>query len=112
MSTRRADDGDHTPAAEAPAADRGGTAGLAGLHRDGRDAPLRAHVTAAGERNSFAETDDAALLDAAHQYLKAPIVAHLFGQTLTATSEVTRATLGWPPSGPTLVEDILAGAYS
>jgi hypothetical protein len=27
-----------------------------------------------GERNSFTETDYARLLDAAHQYLKAPIV--------------------------------------
>jgi len=32
------------------------------------------HRPRKGERRSFAETDYAALLDAAHQYLKAPIV--------------------------------------
>jgi hypothetical protein len=35
---------------------------------------LKIHRKRKGERNSFAETDYAALLDAAHQYLKAPIV--------------------------------------
>jgi hypothetical protein len=35
---------------------------------------IKIHRKRKGERNSFAETDYAALLDAAHQYLKAPIV--------------------------------------
>jgi nucleoside-diphosphate-sugar epimerase len=39
-------------------------------------------------------------------------VSHFFAQTLTATSTVTRTALGWNPSGPTLIEDILTGAYS
>lgn len=35
---------------------------------------VKVHRARKGERRSFAETDYAALLDAAHQYLKAPIV--------------------------------------
>jgi hypothetical protein len=35
---------------------------------------VKIHRSRKGERRSFAETDYAALLDAAHQYLKAPIV--------------------------------------
>ena len=38
-------------------------------------------------------------------------VSHSFGQTLTATSTITRPTLAWNPSGPTLIEDVLTGAY-
>ncbi len=34
-----------------------------------------------------------------------------FGQSMTGSSERTRALLGWTPVGPTLVEDIAAGAY-
>jgi hypothetical protein len=39
-------------------------------------------------------------------------VAGFFAMTMTASSERTRALLGWTPTGPTLVEDIEAGAYS
>jgi len=35
---------------------------------------IKVHRPRKGERRSFAESDYAALLDAAHQYLKAPIV--------------------------------------
>lgn len=35
-----------------------------------------------------------------------------FGMEMSASSAVTRATLGWTPTGPTLVEDIDAGAYA
>jgi hypothetical protein len=31
---------------------------------------------------------------------------------LAATSTATRELLGWAPEGPTLIEDIDAGAYS
>jgi hypothetical protein len=31
---------------------------------------------------------------------------------LSATSTVTRELLGWIPTGPTLIEDLDAGAYS
>jgi hypothetical protein len=31
---------------------------------------------------------------------------------MTATSTATRELLGWTPTGPTLIEDLDAGAYS
>ncbi|MFD5823939.1 NAD-dependent epimerase/dehydratase family protein [Lentzea sp. NPDC060358] len=40
------------------------------------------------------------------------VVGHFFGQTMTASSEATRAMLGWEPTGPGLIDDILAGAYT
>lgn len=40
------------------------------------------------------------------------VVGHFFAQTLTASSELTRVRLGWSPTGPSLLEDIAAGAYS
>jgi hypothetical protein len=40
------------------------------------------------------------------------VVGHFFGQTLTASSARTRALLAWTPSGPALIQDILAGAYT
>lgn len=39
-------------------------------------------------------------------------VSHFFGLTMTGSSELTRSSVGWQPSGPSLVEDILAGAYT
>lgn len=39
-------------------------------------------------------------------------VGHFFAQTMTASSERTRSLLGWTPTGPTLIEDIAAGAYT
>ncbi|HEY6789123.1 MAG TPA: SDR family oxidoreductase [Trebonia sp.] len=39
-------------------------------------------------------------------------IAMFFGMDLTARSTVTRELLGWTPTGPTLIEDIDAGAYS
>ncbi len=39
-------------------------------------------------------------------------VAHFFAMTMTASSDLTRELLGWTPTGPSLVEDILAGAYA
>ncbi|MFJ4674378.1 MULTISPECIES: SDR family oxidoreductase [unclassified Kitasatospora] len=40
------------------------------------------------------------------------VVGHFFGQTLTGSSELTRELLSWQPAGPTLLGDILAGAYT
>jgi nucleoside-diphosphate-sugar epimerase len=40
------------------------------------------------------------------------VVAGFFATTLTASSARTRAALSWEPTGPTLVEDIDAGAYT
>ena len=39
-------------------------------------------------------------------------IGHFFGMDVTATSARTRELLGWTPTGPTLMEDIAAGAYA
>ena len=38
-------------------------------------------------------------------------IGHFFGMDLTASSAHTQQILGWRPTGPTLFEDIAAGAY-
>ena len=38
-------------------------------------------------------------------------IGAFFGMEMSATSVVTRELLGWAPTGPTLLEDIAAGAY-
>jgi nucleoside-diphosphate-sugar epimerase len=39
-------------------------------------------------------------------------IGTFFGMDLSATSTATRQLLGWAPTGPTLLEDLDAGAYS
>jgi nucleoside-diphosphate-sugar epimerase len=39
-------------------------------------------------------------------------IGTFFGMDLAATSTATRELLGWAPAGPTLLEDLDAGAYS
>ncbi|BDO41572.1 NAD-dependent epimerase/dehydratase family protein [Cellulomonas sp. NTE-D12] len=39
-------------------------------------------------------------------------IGTFFGMDLQATSDATRDLLGWTPTGPTLLEDVAAGAYS
>jgi nucleoside-diphosphate-sugar epimerase len=39
-------------------------------------------------------------------------IGTFFSMDLSATSTVTRELLGWAPAGPTLIEDLDAGAYS
>jgi nucleoside-diphosphate-sugar epimerase len=39
-------------------------------------------------------------------------LAHFFAMSMTGSSAATRELLGWTPTGPSLVEDILTGAYS
>ena len=39
-------------------------------------------------------------------------IATFFAMDLAATSTATRELLGWEPAGPTLIEDLGAGAYS
>jgi nucleoside-diphosphate-sugar epimerase len=39
-------------------------------------------------------------------------IGTFFGMDLSATSATTRELLGWTPTGPTLIEDLDAGAYS
>lgn len=38
-------------------------------------------------------------------------IGGFFGMELTATSTATQELLGWQPTGPTLLEDLAAGAY-
>jgi len=40
------------------------------------------------------------------------VVGRFFGQTMTGSSALTRGLLGWEPTGPGLIDDILAGAYT
>ena len=40
-----------------------------------------------------------------------PFIGTFWGRDLRASSEATRALLDWTPAGPTLLEDIAAGAY-
>lgn len=39
-------------------------------------------------------------------------IGTFFGMDLQATSDATRDLLGWSPTGPTLLDDIAAGAYT
>jgi hypothetical protein len=38
-------------------------------------------------------------------------IGQFFGRNMSSSSALTRARYGWEPTGPTLVEDIAAGAY-
>jgi nucleoside-diphosphate-sugar epimerase len=38
-------------------------------------------------------------------------IGQFFGRTLSSSSQLTRATYSWTPTGPTLLQDITAGAY-
>jgi nucleoside-diphosphate-sugar epimerase len=38
-------------------------------------------------------------------------IGQFFGRDISSSSELTRAAYGWQPTGPTLIEDITAGAY-
>jgi nucleoside-diphosphate-sugar epimerase len=67
-----------------------------------------------------------AIAEAIGQWLSIPVVpvapenagehfgfiARFFAQTMTASAARTRALMSWTPAGPTLVEDILGGAYA
>ncbi|SDT31364.1 SDR family oxidoreductase [Actinoplanes derwentensis] len=39
-------------------------------------------------------------------------LGRFFGMDMTSTSDLTQAAFGWTPTGPTLLEDIAAGAYA
>lgn len=39
-------------------------------------------------------------------------IGTFFGMDMPATSTATRELLGWVPTGPTLIQDLDAGAYS
>ncbi|MEU6171182.1 SDR family oxidoreductase [Streptantibioticus parmotrematis] len=116
--------------------------GVCGYVGDGRNAWSAAHVTDAarlirlGLENAPAETRlhavaeqaiaTKAIAEALGEALGLPVVSidpadakehfgvvgHFFGQTMTGSGDATRALLGWEPTGPGLIEDILAGAYT
>jgi nucleoside-diphosphate-sugar epimerase len=51
-------------------------------------------------------------IDAADAEKHFGVVGHFFAQSLVGSSERTRALLSWKPTGPGLIEDILAGSYT
>jgi len=67
----------------------------------------RAIATAIGERFGL-PTAPVAPEDAEARF---GWLARFFGMDVTASSTGTRELLGWEPTGPTLLEDIAAGAY-
>ncbi|MFT4084463.1 MAG: NAD-dependent epimerase/dehydratase family protein [Nocardioides sp.] len=84
-------------------------------------APAGSRMHAVGEE-AIASRDIAAALGA---HLGLPVVSvapeaaaahfgwigHFFGSEASASNQITRETLGWAPTGPTLFEDIAAGVY-
>ncbi|MGY2873269.1 nucleoside-diphosphate-sugar epimerase [Marmoricola sp. URHA0025 HA25] len=102
-----------------PAVHRTDAARLVGLALDKAPAGARVHAVA--------ETgiESRAIAAAISERLGVPTVsvapedaeahfgwlARFFGMDVTATSTRTQELLGWTPTGPTLLEDIAAGAY-
>ena len=87
--------------AEAPAGAR--------VHAVGEEAvPVRAIAEAIGDALRLPVTSIAPDDVAAHFGW----IGTFFGMEMSATSTATRELLGWTPTGPTLLEDIAAGAYA
>jgi nucleoside-diphosphate-sugar epimerase len=79
------------------------------LHAVGEESvPTRAIAEAIGRALGIPTTSIAAEDAPAHF----GFLGTLFSMDLSATSEITRELLDWTPTGPTLVEDIDAGAYT
>lgn len=70
--------------------------------------PTRAIAEAIGEVLGLAVTS----IDPADADAHFGFIGRFFGIEMSATSEATRELLGWQPTGPGLLEDIAAGAYS
>ena len=87
---------------------------------EGAPAGSRLHAVAEEgvSTRSIAEAVGAALGVPVRSIDPEEVVAHFgwiggfFGMDLFATSEATRQLLGWTPTGPTLLEDLAAGAYT
>ena len=69
--------------------------------------PSRDIAAAIGEHLGV-PTDSVAAADAEARF---GWLAQFFGMDVVASNEHTRQLLGWTPTGPTLLEDIKAGAY-
>ncbi|MEJ8284468.1 SDR family oxidoreductase [Curtobacterium citreum] len=70
--------------------------------------PTRAIAEAIGEVLGLPVTS----IDPADADAHFGFIGRFFGMEMSATSEATRELLGWQPTGPGLLEDIAAGAYS
>ncbi|TCL83408.1 nucleoside-diphosphate-sugar epimerase [Curtobacterium sp. PhB142] len=70
--------------------------------------PTRAIAEAIGEVLALPVTS----IDPADADAHFGFIGRFFGMEMSATSEATRELLGWEPTGPGLLEDIAAGAYS
>lgn len=70
--------------------------------------PTRAIAEAIGEVLGLPVTS----IDPADADAHFGFIGRFFGMEMSATSEATQELLGWEPTGPGLLEDIAAGAYS
>ncbi|OII14642.1 SDR family oxidoreductase [Curtobacterium sp. MCBA15_008] len=70
--------------------------------------PTRAIAEAIGEGLGLPVTS----VDPADAVSHFGFIGQFFGMEMSATSGATRDLLGWEPTGPGLLEDIAAGAYS
>jgi nucleoside-diphosphate-sugar epimerase len=78
------------------------------LHAVAEDAvPTRVIAEAIGARFGLPVTS-VAPEDAVDHF---GFIGQFFGRAMSSSSSLTRATYAWEPTGPTLVEDIAAGAY-
>ena len=78
------------------------------LHAVAEDAvPTRLIAEAIGARLGL-PTTSVAPGDAVDHF---GFIGQFFGRDMSSSSELTRTTYGWDPTGPTLLEDIAAGAY-
>jgi nucleoside-diphosphate-sugar epimerase len=78
------------------------------LHAVAEDGvPTRAIAEAIGARLDLPVTSVAP--EAAVEHFG--FIGSFFGRDMSSSSALTRARYGWDPSGPTLVDDIAAGAY-
>jgi nucleoside-diphosphate-sugar epimerase len=78
------------------------------LHAVAEDAvPTRLIAEAIGQRLGL-PTTWVAPSDAVDHF---GFIGRFFGMQMSSSSALTRATYGWQPTGPTLLEDIAAGAY-
>jgi nucleoside-diphosphate-sugar epimerase len=70
--------------------------------------PTRAIAEAIGEVLGLPVTS----VDPADAEAHFGFIGRFFGMEMAATADATRALLGWEPTGPGLLEDIAAGAYT
>ncbi len=108
-----------------------GSASWSAVHRSDAARLVRLgleHAPAGTRLHAIAEeaVTTRTIAEAIGRYLEIPVVsvapaeadAHFgfvggfFARTMTASSDVTREALSWTPTGPSLVEDIAAGAYA